>query len=90
MRKRKLYSISEATELSGLSIKRVRRYADANLLPEVERVIHGDRVYRHFTKLDLSMLKLIRKYRDQGYYLKPAVKLTKKDLGLSENKGVRC
>jgi len=84
----RVYSIIESSHLSGLSIKRVRRYADADLLPEVERVIHGDRVYRHFTELDLSMLKLIKKYRGQGYYLKPAVTLARKDMGVSENKGV--
>ncbi len=89
MNKRKLYSIREAADLSSLSIKRVRRYADANLLPEVERVIHGDRIYRHFTELDLSMLKLIKKYRDQGYYLKPTVTLARKDMGIPENKDVR-
>ena len=82
MIRKKLYSIREAAELSGLSIKRVRRYADAGMLPGVERVIHGDRVYRHFTKLDISMLRLIKKYRDQGYYLVPAVKLAKQELSV--------
>ena len=80
MNRKKLYSISEAAEQSGLSIKRVRRYADAGMLPGVEKVVHGDRVYRHFTELDISMLRLIKKYRDQGYYLKPAVNLAKQEL----------
>jgi len=41
---KKLYSIIESSHLSGLSIKPVRRYAGDDLLLEVERVIHGDRV----------------------------------------------
>lgn len=44
------------------------------------KIQHGDRIYRHFTELDISMLKLIKKYRDQGYYLTPAVKLAEKKL----------
>ena len=84
MKKRQLYFISGAADLYGLSVKRVRRYVGDDLLLEVERVIHGDRFYRHFTELNLSMLKGIKKYRDQGYYLKPAVTLARKNLGRSK------
>jgi len=80
MDKRETYSIKEAATFSGLSIKQVRRYSDADLLPGVIKIQHGDRIYRHFTELDLNMLRLIRKYRDQGYYLAPAVKLAKQEL----------
>ena len=80
MNQRKTLSIKEAATLSGLSIKQVRRYSDADLLPGVIKIQHGDRVYRHFTELDISMLRLIKKYRDQGYYLMPAVKLAKQEL----------
>lgn len=80
MDKMKTVSIREAATLSGLSIKRVRRYSDADLLPGVIKIQHGDRFYRHFTDRDVSMLRLIKKYRDQGYYLMPAVKLAEKEL----------
>lgn len=80
MNQKKLYSISEIANLSDLSIKQVRRYADADLLPGVIKIQHGDRFYRHFTHRDLDMLRLIKKYRDQGYYLVPAVKLANQEL----------
>ena len=80
MNQRKTYSIKETAALSGLSIKQIRRYSDADLLPGVIKIQHGDRFYRHFTDRDVDMLKLIKKYRDQGYYLMPAVKLAKQEL----------
>ena len=81
MNQRNTFSIRVAATLSGLSIKQVRRYADAKMLPGVIKIQHGDRFYRHFTDRDVNMLRLIKKYRDQGYCLMPAaVKLAKQEL----------
>lgn len=57
------YSIGELARLSGVSVRRIRFYADRGLLPPATRTLAG---YRVFTDLDVAKLHLIGALRAAG------------------------
>ena len=65
-------SIGEAARLTGASIKQIRSWSDKGYLPELERVICGERSYRHFREADLEIIKAIKGYLVEGFTLKAA------------------
>ncbi|KAA0968891.1 MerR family transcriptional regulator [Aureimonas fodinaquatilis] len=61
------YTISQASRLVGLPVRRIRFYSDQGLLPLLDRTGSG---YRLFDESDLVRLGLISALRDAGLSLK--------------------
>ncbi|TYL96633.1 MerR family transcriptional regulator [Bradyrhizobium rifense] len=75
------YTIGEISELSGVSVRRIRFYSDKGLLPPMGRSSNGYRVY---SEGDLARLDLIRALRDTGVGLKTIRKILSHALTLTE------
>ncbi|MBR1123973.1 MerR family transcriptional regulator [Bradyrhizobium lablabi] len=75
------YSIGEASRLSGVSVRRLRFYADEGLLPPAGRTESG---YRVFTDSELVRLNLICCLRDAGLDLGTIREVLSHDLSLAE------
>lgn len=75
------YSIGEASRLSGVSVRRLRFYADEGLLPPAGRTESG---YRVFTDSELVRLDLICCLRDAGLGLDTIREVLSQDLALAE------
>ncbi|MRT32363.1 MerR family transcriptional regulator, partial [Xylella fastidiosa subsp. multiplex] len=63
MNVKRLISIGEIAKLSGVSVRRIRFYSDASLLPPAAR---SEANYRGYTHDDVARLDLIRSLRDAG------------------------
>jgi DNA-binding transcriptional MerR regulator len=79
--KNRTYSIGEASRLSGVSVRRLRFYADEGLLPPAGRTESG---YRVFTDSELVRLDLINCLRDAGLGLDAIRKVLSQKLSLTE------
>jgi DNA-binding transcriptional MerR regulator len=79
--KQRTYSIGEASRLSGVSVRRLRFYADKGLLPPAGRTESG---YRVFTDSELVRLDLIRCLRDAGLGLEAIREVLSHELSLNE------
>jgi len=79
--KPRTYSIGEASRLSGISVRRLRFYADEGLLPPAGRTEGG---YRVFTDSELVRLDLIRCLRDAGLGLDAIREVLSHELPLAE------
>ena len=79
--KPRTYSIGEASRLSGISVRRLRFYADEGLLPPAGRTEGG---YRVFTDSELVRLDLIRCLRDAGLGLDAILAVLSHELPLAE------
>ncbi|WJR79622.1 MerR family transcriptional regulator [Bradyrhizobium sp. NP1] len=79
--KQRTYSIGEASRLSGISVRRLRFYADAGLLPPAGRTESG---YRVFTDSELVRLDLIRCLREAGLGLDAIRDVLARELSLKE------
>src|SRR5215470_17877945 len=75
------YSIGEASRLSGVSVRRLRFYADEGLLPPAGRTESG---YRMFTDSELVRLNLICCLRDAGIDLDTIREVLSHDLSLAD------
>ena len=75
------YSIGEASRLSGVSVRRLRFYADEGLLPPAGRTESG---YRMFTDSELVRLNLICCLRDAGLNLDTIREVLSQDLSLAD------
>jgi DNA-binding transcriptional MerR regulator len=75
------YTIGEISDLSGVSVRRIRFYSDKGLLPPMARTSNGYRVY---SESDLARLDLIRALRDAGVSLKSIQKILSRHLTLIE------
>src|SRR5581483_10082431 len=78
---RDTYTIGELSELSGLTVRRIRFYSDKGLLPPTARSANGYRVY---SEDDLARLDLIRALRDAGVSLEAIRKILSRRLTLTE------
>jgi DNA-binding transcriptional MerR regulator len=79
--KTRTYSIGEASRLSGVSVRRLRFYADKGLLPPAGRTESG---YRVFTDSELVRLDLINCLRDAGLGLEAIRAVLSQQLSLTE------
>ena len=75
------YSIGEASRISGVSVRRLRFYADEGLLPPAGRTESG---YRVFTDSELVRLNLICCLRDAGLDLDTIREVLSHDMSLAE------
>lgn len=62
----KTYSISEVSKLTGIPISTLRYYDNQHLLPNLQRLNSG---YRVFTDADIENLKIITCFKNTGMSL---------------------
>jgi len=70
----KKYSIGDTAKQCNVTVKQIRNWEACGYIPEATRIICGERAYRYFSENDLSIIKRIKSYLDQGFTLKVAVK----------------
>lgn len=75
------YSIGELARRTGLSVKTIRYYADAGLVPPITRTAAG---YRRFDPDAVARLRLIRTLRELGVELATIRKILDHETALSE------
>jgi DNA-binding transcriptional MerR regulator len=74
----KTFSIGDTARMTGgVSQKQIRNWEARGYIPKAARLICGDRAYRRFTKLQIEVIKKIKKYLDQGYTLAKSAELAK-------------
>jgi DNA-binding transcriptional MerR regulator len=76
------YSIGDVSKESGVSQKQIRDWEAKGLISEPVRIKCGDRAYRRFTRDDLEVIRLVKKYKDQGFTLKAAVKKANEEVSI--------
>ena len=67
------YSISQVSEMSGVSKNRIREWHGKGFLPDAHGISVGSRLHRRFSEKDISMIRMIDEYQKQGYLLRTAV-----------------
>ena len=68
----KTFSISQVSQMTGVSKNRIREWHDKGLLPHVEWIRVGTRNHRRFTQDDIKLITKIDEYQRQGFVLKVA------------------
>ena len=68
----KKYSIGEAARLCSVTAKQIRHWEEKHYLPELTRVVCGERAYRYFGEADLEIIRRIKHYLDLGFTLPTA------------------
>jgi DNA-binding transcriptional MerR regulator len=76
-----LYGIGELARLSGLSVRTIRFYSDAGLLPPTERTHAG---YRMYDIQALTRLKFVRTLRELGVDLPTVNRVLSRELSIPE------
>jgi DNA-binding transcriptional MerR regulator len=66
------FSISQVSEMTGVSKNRIREWHDKGLLSQVEWIPVGSRNHRRFTKDDIKLITKIDEYQRQGFVLRIA------------------
>ena len=66
------YSISQVSEMTGMSKNRIWEWHDKGLLPQVEWIPVGTRNHRRFTQDDIKLITKIGEYQNQGFVLRVA------------------
>ena len=66
------YSISQVSQLTGVSKNRIREWHGKGLLPQVEWIPVGTRNHRRFTHDDIKLIMKIDGFLKQGFVLKVA------------------
>lgn len=72
-------NIGEASKLSGISVKMIRKYEDSGIIPKAKRNSSG---YRSYSESDVHTFKFIKTSRSLGFTMKDIKEL----LSLWKNK----
>jgi len=72
------YSITQVSEMTGVSKNRIREWHEKGFLPEVQSILVGSRFHRRFTERDIETIQRIIRYQKQGYTLLAAVEMAGK------------
>lgn len=73
------YSITQVSEITGVSKNRIREWHEKGFLPEVQSISVGSRFHRRFTERDIEIIQRITCYQKQGYTLMAAVQMAGKN-----------
>jgi len=76
-RETETYSISQVSEMSGVSKNRIREWHDKGLLAQVEWIPVGTRNHRRFTQDDINLITKIDEYQKPGFVLRVAAEKEK-------------
>lgn len=72
--KNKIYSIGEASRLTGVTVKQIRNWEEKRYIPAPMRVVCGERSYRHYAEADLNVIRKIKLALEKGFTLAAAAK----------------
>jgi DNA-binding transcriptional MerR regulator len=64
------FSISQVSQMTGVSKNRIREWRDKGLMLQVEWIPVGTRSHRRFTQDDIKLITKIDEYQKQGFVLK--------------------
>ena len=70
--KKETYSISQVSQMTGVSKNRIREWHDKGLLPQVQWIPVGSRNHRRFTQDDIKRITKIDELQKQGFVLRVA------------------
>lgn len=73
----KTFSISQVSQMTGVSKNRIREWHAKGLLPQVEWIPVGTRNHRRFTQDDIRLITKIDEYQKQGFVLRVAAQKAK-------------
>jgi|SRR5690606_23259046 len=60
-------NISEASKLSNVNSKMIRRYEELGIIPKAKRSLSG---YRQYSENDVHILKFVKRGRELGFSMK--------------------
>jgi len=79
IKRRQTFSIGDTAKITGVSQKQIRYWENCGYVDWAERVICGERAYRHFTKEQVEQIKTIKSLLDEGYKLSYASRMASKN-----------
>jgi predicted transcriptional regulator len=74
-KRRQTFSIGDTAKMTGVSQRQIRHWEDRGYIGTAERIICGERAYRHFTKEQVGQIKTIKSLLDEGYQLSHASRM---------------
>ena len=78
-KKTQTFSISQASEMTGISKNRIREWHAKGFLPGIQLISVGSRLHRRFSEKDVALIEAINECQNQGYLLTAAVDLARKE-----------
>jgi DNA-binding transcriptional MerR regulator len=75
------YSISQVSQMTGVSKNRIREWHGKGFLQDVQSISVGSRLHRRFSDEDVALIKMIDEYQTQGYTLAAAANKAKQKNG---------
>ena len=69
------FSISQVSQMTGVSKNRIREWHDKGFLPGIQLISVGSRLHRRFSDKDVALIAAINECQNQGYLLTAAVDL---------------
>jgi DNA-binding transcriptional MerR regulator len=73
------YSISQVSQMTGVTKNRIREWHGKGFLPDVQSISVGSRLHRRFSAEDITLIKTINEYQSQGYMLAAAANKAKQE-----------
>ena len=73
----KTLSIGDTAKETGVSQKQLRSWEMRGYITDIARSVCGERSYRRYSEAQVSLIKQIKAYQDEGYTLPVAVKKAK-------------
>ena len=77
-KRRQTFSIGDTSRITGVSPKQIRHWEERGYIGTAERIICGERAYRHFAKEQVEQIKTIKSLLDEGYSLSHASRMAAK------------
>ena len=77
-KQRQTFSIGDTAKITGVSQKQIRHWEDRGYIGKAERIVCGERAYRHFSKEQVEQIKAIKSLLDNGYKLSHASRMAAK------------
>ena len=78
MASKNTFSIGQVAEMTGATVRQVRRWTDSGVIIPAERQTHGDISYRRYTPQHVESISRIKEYLNQGYTLSRASQIVRK------------
>jgi DNA-binding transcriptional MerR regulator len=79
-KKAETYSISQVSQMTGVSKNRIREWHGKGYLSEVRWISVGNRRHRRFSERDLSMIRRIDEYLRHGFALWASALKSREDM----------
>ena len=74
------YSIAKVAEMTGVTKNRIRNWCLQGHLPETEWISLGNRQHRRFTDQHIESIKMIDRFRSEGFELATAAKKASEEI----------